>query len=164
MPGASSERRWPSTTSNSSTGSTSTQHRSEGANERSVALATTAAQCRGTKTPTPPMQLVDQCQRKAAARHPDGVTNSDGAPIPVHEVVADVELTDRGQPDSCERLVDLEEIDISDGHTSPACDTNPTPPPVTDRGRTRVVCQNSHPPRSEGFSRASTAPAMKDPG
>src|SRR4051794_3970919 len=79
-----------------------------------VALAATAAQRRRTETATAAAQLEHERQRHPVARHADGVAQGDGTAVHVHDVVRDSEVGHRGQADGCERLVELEEVDVGD--------------------------------------------------
>src|SRR3954462_12979217 len=83
--------------------------------DQRVALATAAAQSRGTDTSTSALQLVRQRERKAGTAHADGVAQRDRAAVGVHLVVREPERLRRNNADSRKRLVDLDQVEVSDG-------------------------------------------------
>src|SRR3954451_2610580 len=84
---------------------------SERAHECGVALTAATAQCRSTETATATAQLVDERHHDAGTRHTDRVTERDRTAVHVDDVVVDAEIGHRRETNSCERLVELEQVD-----------------------------------------------------
>src|SRR4051812_6678326 len=88
--------------------------RSQGLDEEGVALAATAAEGRRAQAAAAALELVEDGEREAGARHADRVAEGDGPTVDVDDVVGDAEIVHRRQPDGGERLVDLEQVDVAD--------------------------------------------------
>src|SRR3954454_24860886 len=88
----------------------------EGADDRGVALAATAAERGGADPTAAATELVDERQNDARARHADGVTECDRATVDVHDVVGDAEVLHRRDTNGRERFVQFEEVDVLGGH------------------------------------------------
>ena len=66
------------------------------------------------------LEAVEQRGHDAGAGHAERVAEGDGAAVDVQLVVADAELAGGGHHLGGERLVDLDEVDVIDGHAGPA--------------------------------------------
>ena len=66
------------------------------------------------------LEVVDQGGHDAGAGHAERVTEGDGAAVDVHlRVEVDAQVTGRADDLAGERLVDLDEVDVVDGHACP---------------------------------------------
>src|SRR3546814_17578074 len=88
--------------------------RSGDGDEDGVALATAAAEGSGAENATAALQLVEQRQRDAGARHADGVAQRDGATVDVGDPVGDAEVRHRGQAAGGDRPVESDTQDVGD--------------------------------------------------
>src|SRR5204863_9488675 len=65
------------------------------------------------------LQTVDERASDAGASHAEGMTDGDGAAVHVQLLDVDVELLVRRDDLRGERLVDLDQVDVIDGHLRP---------------------------------------------
>src|SRR5688500_13409820 len=87
--------------------------------EDGVALAATAAEGCGAEAAAAALQLVEDRERDAGARHADRVAEGDGAAVDVGDLVGDAELGHRCEADGGEGLVELEERHVADRLAGP---------------------------------------------
>ena len=85
--------------------------------DQGIALAATAAERRRSDPTAAPPELEGQGEGQASAGHPNRVAQRDGATVHVHDVGIEPELLHGLDTDRCERLVDLNEVQV--GHTEP---------------------------------------------
>src|ERR1700733_46055 len=64
----------------------------------------------------PALELVQRCRDEPAPRGPDRVAQGDGAAVDVHLVPVDAMSLLPGAHHGGECLIDLEEVDVPDGH------------------------------------------------
>src|SRR5215472_9293767 len=83
------------------------------AEQQRVALAAAAAQRCGAEPAAPAAQLVDQVQGNPGAGCSERVTDRDGPAIDVDDAGIDAKVPDRLQGDGGERLVDLDQVEVS---------------------------------------------------
>src|SRR5438132_13230626 len=80
-----------------------------------VALAATRADRGHAQAPAPAPQLVDEGREDPRAARADRMAEGDRAAVHVHLALVDAQHAHRVERDRCERLVDLEQVDVVDG-------------------------------------------------
>src|SRR3954452_22446124 len=82
------------------------------AEQQSLALPAAATQPGCTQSAATALELEGQVQGEARTRGAHRVTHGDRAAVDVHDVFADFQLAHRLNGHRCERLVDLEQVDV----------------------------------------------------
>src|SRR3954447_14435408 len=82
--------------------------------ERGLTLADPDAERRQPVAAAAPAQLVEQRDDEARAAHPERVADGDRTAVHVHAVAVEAEFSDDGKALRCERLVQLDEIELAD--------------------------------------------------
>src|SRR6185437_11934508 len=77
-----------------------------------VALAAATAERGGPGAAAPAAQLQREGEGKPCPAHPDRMAEGDGAAVDVDAIRGDAEVAHRGEGDSGERLVDLDEVQV----------------------------------------------------
>ena len=92
---------------------------SNSANEQCIALATAAAQRHSAHAAAAATKFVQNRECKPIAAHPDGVPECDCATVDVGDLIGDAELSHRRNTHGSKRLVEFEQIDITNSLSHP---------------------------------------------
>src|SRR5215831_16508326 len=80
--------------------------------ECGLSLSDTDAESREPIAAAAPAELVQERDDEAGAAHPEGVAERDRAPVHVHALLVEPQLTDDDEALRRERLVQLDEVEI----------------------------------------------------